>query len=121
MAAIGIDFGTTNSAVARVTASGEVELAKFSFEGAIVDAFRSLLYLEQVKERGRTTVKSFTGPEGIEQYLAGKPKSDNLTWSVAIWVALGQIANAGIDRLRRRQVFEAECSGRPVIDCRVIK
>ena len=28
----------------------------------------------------------------IEQYLAGKPKSDQLTWSVAIWVALGQIA-----------------------------
>jgi undecaprenyl-diphosphatase len=28
----------------------------------------------------------------IEQYVAGKPKSDNLTWSVAIWVAIGQIA-----------------------------
>ena len=26
----------------------------------------------------------------IEQYLAGKPKSNNLTWSVAIWVALGR-------------------------------
>ena len=31
----------------------------------------------------------------IEQYVAGKPKSDNLTWSVAIWVAIGQIA-AGV-------------------------
>jgi undecaprenyl-diphosphatase len=28
---------------------------------------------------------------GIEQYVAGKPKSAELTWSVAIWVALGQI------------------------------
>jgi undecaprenyl-diphosphatase len=28
---------------------------------------------------------------GIEQYVAGKPKSDQLTWSVAIWVAIGQI------------------------------
>jgi undecaprenyl-diphosphatase len=28
----------------------------------------------------------------IEQYVATKPKSDNLTWSVAIWVAFGQIA-----------------------------
>jgi undecaprenyl-diphosphatase len=27
----------------------------------------------------------------IEQYLAGKPKSAELTWSVAIWVAIGQI------------------------------
>jgi undecaprenyl-diphosphatase len=28
----------------------------------------------------------------IEQYVAGKPKSAEVTWSVAIWVALGQIA-----------------------------
>jgi undecaprenyl-diphosphatase len=28
---------------------------------------------------------------GIEQYVAGRPKSDELTWSVAIWVGLGQI------------------------------
>jgi undecaprenyl-diphosphatase len=27
----------------------------------------------------------------IEQYVATKPKSDTLTWSVAIWVAFGQI------------------------------
>ena len=74
MAAIGIDFGTTNSAVARVTPAGSVELATFPFEGAFTDAYRSLLYLEQIKERGRNTVKSFTGPEGIEQYLAAETK-----------------------------------------------
>ncbi len=74
MAAIGIDFGTTNSAVARVTPSGEVELATFPFDGALTDAYRSLLYLEQIKERGRSTLKSFTGPEGIEQYLAAETK-----------------------------------------------
>jgi undecaprenyl-diphosphatase len=32
---------------------------------------------------------------GIEQYVSHRPKSDNLTWSVAIWVAIGQIA-AGV-------------------------
>ncbi len=74
MAAIGIDFGTTNSAVARVPSGGGVELATFPFEGAFTDAYRSLLYLEQIKERGRNTVKSFTGPEGIEQYLAAETK-----------------------------------------------
>ncbi len=74
MAAIGIDFGTTNSAVARVTSGGGVELATFPFEGAFTDAYRSLLYLEQIKERGRNTVKSFTGPEGIGQYLAAETK-----------------------------------------------
>lgn len=74
MAAIGIDFGTTNSAVARVTSSGEVELATFPFDGALTDAYRSLLYLEQLKQPGKSTVKSFTGPEGIEQYLAAETK-----------------------------------------------
>jgi hypothetical chaperone protein len=74
VAAIGIDFGTTNSAVARVTSDGGVELATFPFEGAFTDAYRSLLYLELIKERGRNTVKSFTGPEGIEQYLAAETK-----------------------------------------------
>ena len=72
--AVGIDFGTTNSAIARVTAGGEVELATFPFEGALTDAYRSLLYLEQIKERGRTTVKSWTGPEGIERYLDAEAK-----------------------------------------------
>jgi hypothetical chaperone protein len=74
VAAIGIDFGTTNSAVARVTAEGGVELATFSFHSAATDAYRSLLYLEQIKQPGKSTVKSFTGPEGIEQYLAAETK-----------------------------------------------
>jgi hypothetical chaperone protein len=33
------------------------------------DAYRSLLYLELVAEGARKTVKSWTGPEGIERYL----------------------------------------------------
>jgi hypothetical chaperone protein len=74
VAAIGIDFGTTNSAVARVTAAGGVELAVFPFDGAVTDAYRSLLYLEQIKQPGKSVVKSFTGPEGIEQYLAAETK-----------------------------------------------
>jgi undecaprenyl-diphosphatase len=28
---------------------------------------------------------------GIEQYVAGKPQSSEITWSVAIWVGLGQM------------------------------
>ena len=74
MAAIGIDFGTTNSAIARVNSDGDVELAVFPFEGVPTDAYRSLLYLEQLKERGRSTVKSWTGPEGIERYLTAENK-----------------------------------------------
>ena len=46
MAAVGIDFGTTNSSIATAIGSAEVELARFPFLGGVTDAYRSLLYLE---------------------------------------------------------------------------
>src|SRR6266567_6456862 len=67
--AIGIDFGTTNSSIACAGSSDGVQLAKFSYLGGVTDAYRSLLYLQQVKEGGANTLKSWTGPEGIEHYL----------------------------------------------------
>ncbi len=74
MAAIGIDFGTTNSALARATSPDRIELAVFPFDGALTDAYRSLLYLEQIKVDAKSVVKSWTGPEGIERYLAAETK-----------------------------------------------
>jgi hypothetical chaperone protein len=71
---IGIDFGTTNSSIARANGSGEIELARFSHAGGFTDAYRSLLYLEQVKERGVTRIKSWSGPTAIEEYLAAESK-----------------------------------------------
>src|SRR6478609_7044889 len=74
MSAIGIDFGTTNSAIGRATKDGDVELATFPFAGALTDAYRSLLYLEELKKQGARSIRSWTGPEGIEQYLAADNK-----------------------------------------------
>jgi hypothetical chaperone protein len=72
--AIGVDFGTTNSSIACADCSDEVQLAKFPYLGGLTDAYRSLLYLQQAKERGVSTLKSWTGPEGIEQYLSADTK-----------------------------------------------
>ena len=72
--AIGIDFGTTNSSIARANGAGEIELARFSHAGGFTDAYRSLLYLEQVKDRGVSRVKSWSGPAAIEEYLAAETK-----------------------------------------------
>ena len=72
--AIGIDFGTTNSSIAFADSSDEVQLAQFPYLGGLTDAYRSLLYLQQVKENGVKILKSWTGPEGIEQYLAADVK-----------------------------------------------
>jgi hypothetical chaperone protein len=72
--AIGIDFGTTNSSIAYANNSDEVKLAKFPYLGDLTDSYRSLLYLQQLKEKGANTLKSWTGPEGIEQYLSADVK-----------------------------------------------
>jgi hypothetical chaperone protein len=71
---IGIDFGTTNSSIACADRSGEVQLATFPYLGALTDAYRSLLYLQQAKEGGVNILKSWTGPEAIEQYLSAETK-----------------------------------------------
>ena len=49
--AFGIDFGTTNSSIAHA-GEGTMELAHFPAGGSVTDAYRSILYLEHVKERG---------------------------------------------------------------------
>src|ERR1700730_8971757 len=71
---IGVDFGTTNSSVARATRSGEVELVRFTHGTELTDVYQSLLYLERVRERNSNVVKSWSGPEGIERYLAADTK-----------------------------------------------
>jgi hypothetical chaperone protein len=72
--AIGIDFGTTNSSIGLARGGPEVELVRFAHSGGVVEAFRSLLYLEQVKAAGRSSIKSWTGPAAIEQYLQAENK-----------------------------------------------
>jgi hypothetical chaperone protein len=72
--AIGIDFGTTNSSIACANGLGEVSLAHFPHQGELTASYRSLLYLEQRKERGISALKSWSGPEGIERYLSADHK-----------------------------------------------
>ena len=71
---IGVDFGTTNCSIAGASSHGNVELARFLFLGDIVESYRSLLYLDRIKERGSTRIKSWSGPAAIEEYLAAETK-----------------------------------------------
>jgi hypothetical chaperone protein len=66
--AVGIDFGTTNSSVARRTATG-VELVQFANQTA---SSRSILYLE----KARKGILSSSGPTAIEHYLAAHREGD---------------------------------------------
>src|ERR1700723_2312329 len=74
VSAIGIDFGTTNSTVARASGKSQVELVAFPTLTGETFSFRSVLYLEQLKRAGGTKTHTWTGPGAIERYLAAENK-----------------------------------------------
>ena len=65
--AIGLDFGTSNSAVTYVDATGVARLARFS--GA-TDTYPSLLYFERDMEDGVPVQRAYAGAEAIARYLS---------------------------------------------------
>jgi hypothetical chaperone protein len=78
---IGIDFGTTNSSIARVTPAG-VELLRFSNDA---QTSRSILYLE----RSAKGILSISGAAAIERYLAAHAQAEHpgrLIQSLKSWL-----------------------------------
>jgi hypothetical chaperone protein len=71
--AIGIDFGTTNSSVALST-GGRIELVRFPRRGGETESFRSVLYMERIRQAGHLRIGTFTGPAAIEHYLDAEKK-----------------------------------------------
>ena len=69
---IGVDFGTTNSSVARALPDGSVELLRFANGSG---SARSILYLEQQAAGLRRTVESFSGAAAIERYLTRQTRA----------------------------------------------
>ncbi len=72
--AIGIDFGTTNSTVARASGKSQVEVVAFPTLAGETFSFRSVLYLQQAKQANRVRTHAWTGPAAIEHYLAAENK-----------------------------------------------
>ncbi|MBS1802037.1 MAG: Hsp70 family protein [Acidobacteria bacterium] len=71
----GIDFGTTNCAVAMLQHGKGIELANFSFRGETIPVCRSVLYFEQSRAAsGQRRVHGFSGPQAIERYLEADEK-----------------------------------------------
>jgi len=62
----GLDFGTTNSAIAGCDDAGEVRFARFG--AAEVPTFRSVLFFGRDEEDG--PVLTAAGPDAIERYLS---------------------------------------------------
>ncbi len=70
---LGLDFGTTNSAIATVDGS-EPLLAVFSSAGGMTHTFPSILYFERLREGTVTRLTSAAGPKALEHYLEAEEK-----------------------------------------------
>lgn len=66
--AIGLDFGTTNSALVLAEPNGALQLAEF--RGG--STFRSILYFEEQERALSGKLRVIAGPAAIESYLAAK-------------------------------------------------
>src|SRR4029453_2089811 len=66
--AIGIDFGTTNSALALARPDGTVQLARFKGEAT----FRSILYFDEHDSARTSKLRVVAGPDAIQSYLNAK-------------------------------------------------
>jgi hypothetical chaperone protein len=66
---IGLDFGTTNSAIATV-AGGAPRLATFADGAERATTFRSVLYVDAETSEGGESLRVSAGPAAIRDYLA---------------------------------------------------
>ncbi len=70
MRSVGLDFGTTNSAIGVIEAGkDEVKLASFDHAGGFTSTFRSLLYFHPELRDARGRLATVAGPRAIESYL----------------------------------------------------
>ncbi|MFC5863824.1 Hsp70 family protein [Acidicapsa dinghuensis] len=71
---IGIDFGTTNSSIARASTNGSIDLVQFPSRTGTTESFRSVLYMDRTRHAGHLRLTTHTGPSAIEHYLDAEKK-----------------------------------------------
>ncbi|MDH3598579.1 MAG: Hsp70 family protein [Candidatus Tectomicrobia bacterium] len=72
--AVGLDFGTTNSAIAVVDSDGTAQLATFQADGHTVSTFRSILYSFHPKDNEAGGRRVVAGPAAIPAYQEAEPR-----------------------------------------------
>ena len=71
---VGLDFGTTNSALAVMRTDGTAQLATFQENGQVTTTFRSVLYFAHPDEDDHGDPLVVAGPQAIRRYLRADPK-----------------------------------------------
>jgi hypothetical chaperone protein len=86
--AVGLDFGTTNSAIGWVGPDGAPVLARFPLPGEdeATTTFRSVLYADRGEE-GDGPIRIAAGPEAIARYLASEERGGRLIQSLKSFLA----------------------------------
>ncbi|HEY1371441.1 MAG TPA: Hsp70 family protein [Candidatus Binatia bacterium] len=67
--AVGLDFGTTNSALAIADRDGTAKLARFELDGSASETFRSILYFDAEASSSDGFPRTTAGPQAIAAYL----------------------------------------------------
>jgi hypothetical chaperone protein len=83
--AFGLDFGTTNSAIARVDPDGAPELAHFQGPDGPIQTFRSLLYFD--REDPQAPPETWAGPGAMRHYLERETHDGRLVQSLKSFLA----------------------------------
>src|SRR5215510_10829264 len=83
---VGLDFGTTNSAVAVAATDGEAQLACFGEAGNTTTSFRSILYFPNRDRQAPQRAETKAGPDAIDSYLEAETKG-RLILSVKSYLA----------------------------------
>jgi hypothetical chaperone protein len=84
--AVGLDFGTTNSAIAWRTHGGPAQLAEFPSAAGSTSTFRSVVYFDR-GEDGEDPLTTAAGPGAIDRYLASEAKAGRLVQSLKSFLA----------------------------------
>src|SRR5215813_2984395 len=71
---IGLDFGTTNSAIAVADEGKQATLASFSAASDTTTSFRSILYFPSRDRSATVKAETKAGPEAISSYLDADTK-----------------------------------------------
>jgi hypothetical chaperone protein len=83
---IGIDFGTTNSVLARLEADGSISTATYPIGQTLLHVFRTVLCFWSEETRGRRSLRHAAGPYAVESYL-DDPLDSRLIMSMKTYLA----------------------------------
>jgi hypothetical chaperone protein len=70
LTSVGLDFGTSNSAVTCVDSTGAPRIARFPGAAGATETFPSVLHFEREVVGGVSSVQAHAGAEAIERYLS---------------------------------------------------